>query len=159
MKHILAIGTALLAFALTGTIHAADDVKLKLEEGKVKAGEGVGTDLAGYDEIESRIFFYAPGEVEWTFKVETEGEYTLVVRASCDAAQNENAKFKLTVNGKAEEKETALKNTEAEDLSIRIKLKAGENKVGLAFTNDVYKEGEYDRNLYIHGATIKAGKK
>ncbi|MCD6051735.1 MAG: Ca-dependent carbohydrate-binding module xylan-binding, partial [Verrucomicrobia bacterium] len=47
---------------------------------------------------------------------------------------------------------------EAEEITVSVKLKAGENKLHVAFTNDTYKEGEYDRNMYIHAATIKAGK-
>jgi hypothetical protein len=137
-------------------VNAADDIKLKLTDAKIKGAEGVSADGVGYNDGEEKIFFYAPGDAAWTFKVETEGEYTLVVKASCDAAKNENAKFKLTVNGKTDEKDTALKNTEAEDIKVTIKLKAGENKLSIAFTNDEYKEGEYDRNLYIHAMTVKA---
>ena len=156
MKRFFTTTIGLLALCLATSAQAADDQKLELKDGKVKAGEGVGDELVGHDEGEGRIFFYAPGGVEWTFKVAEEGEYKLVLKASCDAAQNENAKFKLTVNGKADEKETTLKNTEAEEDTVTIKLKAGENKLHVAFTNDAYKEGEYDRNMYIHAATIKA---
>lgn len=28
-------------------------------------------------------------------------------------------------------------------------------KVKVAYTNDVYKEGEYDRNFYLHGVSLK----
>ncbi len=158
MKRFLKTTLALLVLCLAASSQAADAQKLELKDGQVKTGEGVSADLAGYDENEGRIFFYAPGAAEWTFKVEAEGEYTLTVKASCDAAQNENAKFKLTINGKVDEKETTLKNTEAEDVTLTIKLKAGENKLSIAFTNDVYKEGEYDRNMYIHAVSVKARK-
>jgi len=158
MKRFISslIATACLAWAASAP--AADDITLKLADAKVKPGEGVGEDLAGHNEGEEKIFFYAPGSAEWTFKVAEEGEYKLVLKASCDAAQNENAKFKLTVNGKADEKETTLKNTEPEEVTVTVKLKAGENKLNIAFTNDVYKEGEYDRNMYIHAATVKGEK-
>lgn len=158
MKRFLKTTMALVAVCMATSLQAADDQKLELKDGKIKTGEGVGSDLAGYDENESRIFFYAPAGVEFTFKVESEGEYKLVIKASCDAAQNENAKFKLTVNGKEDEKETTLKNTEAEDVTVTVKLKEGENKVKITFTNDVYKEGEFDRNMYIHAVTVKAKK-
>lgn len=153
MKRFL--GLSLLTVCLATSAFAADEVKLKLEDGKIKPAEGVGSDLAGYDEGESRIFFYAPAGAEWKFKVEKAGEYTLVVRASCDAAQDENAKFKLTINGKEDEKDTTLKSADQEDITLTVKLKEGENTLGLTFTNDAYKEGEYDRNLYLHGLTIK----
>ncbi|HEY1174190.1 MAG TPA: carbohydrate-binding domain-containing protein [Verrucomicrobiae bacterium] len=158
MKRFLRTTMVLVAVCLATTVQAADDQKLELKDGKVKTGEGVGEELAGYDEGEGRIFFYAPAGVEFTFKVAEEGEHKLVIKASCDAAQNENAKFKLTVNGKEDEKETTLKNTEAEEVTVTVKLKAGENKVKIFFTNDAYKEGEYDRNMYIHAVTVKAKK-
>jgi len=31
----------------------------------------------------------------------------------------------------------------------------GDHKLSIEFTNDVFKDGEYDRNLYVHGVTLK----
>ena len=33
--------------------------------------------------------------------------------------------------------------------------KAGERKLTIEFTNDAYKEGEYDRNFFVHAVTLK----
>jgi hypothetical protein len=30
--------------------------------------------------------------------------------------------------------------------------------LSIEFTNDEFKEGEYDRNLYVHGVTVKKSK-
>ncbi len=34
-------------------------------------------------------------------------------------------------------------------------IKAGEHKLAIQFTNDAYKENEYDRNLYIKTVSIR----
>lgn len=156
MKRFLSTFIVTAAVLVSVAAQAADDIKLKLTDAKVKPGEGVGEDLVGYNDGEEKIFFFAPGSAEWTFKVEKEGEYTLVVKASCDPAKNENAKFKLTINGKTDEKDTTLKSADPDEVKVTVKLKAGENKLSIAFTNDEYKENEYDRNMYVHGMTVKA---
>jgi len=38
------------------------------------------------------------------------------------------------------------------------KAQAGEHKLVVEYTNDVYKENEYDRNFYLHGVTVKPAK-
>ena len=35
------------------------------------------------------------------------------------------------------------------------KLTKGETTLSITYTNDVYKEGEYDRNLYLHAVSLK----
>ncbi|MEW6305146.1 MAG: carbohydrate-binding domain-containing protein [Verrucomicrobiota bacterium] len=149
--------TLLFATALTAAVNvtAADDIKLKLADSKVTPGQGVSSDLAGYNDGEEKIFFYAPGTAEWTFKVADDGEYTLLIKASCDPAQGMNAKFKVTLDGKAVGEEVTLTSEGEKEYKVVAKLKKGENKLGITFTNDVYKEGEYDRNLYLHGVTVK----
>ena len=64
-------------------------------------------------------------------------------------------KFKLAVDGKLIGKETELTVDDVKDYRFTAALKAGERKVSIEFTNDTYKENEYDRNLYIHGLTLK----
>jgi hypothetical protein len=67
---------------------------------------------------------------------------------------NVGAKFKLAVDGKPVGKET---ETEGEPKAYKFStpLKAGERRLAIEFTNDVYKEGEYDRNLYVHAVVLK----
>jgi hypothetical protein len=134
---------------------AAEDLKLKLADCKVKSGEGVAADLVGYNEGEEKIFFYGPGTGEWKVKIAEDGEYTILIKASCDPAQGMNAKFKVAVDGKDAGEEVKLTAESEKEYKVTAKLKAGEIKLGITFTNDVYKEGEYDRNLYLHGVTLK----
>ena len=47
-------------------------------------------------------------------------------------------------------KETSLKADEMKDYKFNVPLKKGEHKLSIAFTNDTYKEGEYDSNFYVH---------
>ena len=78
-----------------------------------------------------------------------------MIKASCDPAQNERAKFKVTLDGQEVGKETLLTADEEKEYKLPIKVKAGEHKLTIEYTNDVYKENEYDRNFYLHGVTLK----
>jgi hypothetical protein len=134
--------STLTAFCLlAATAQAADDVKLKLADAKFKLGEGTPSDLVGHNDGEGKIFYYAPG-----------------VSASCDPAQNVNANFKLAIDGKDVGEEVKLTSEGEKEYKLETKLAPGEHKLTITFTNDVYKEGEYDRNLYIHSVTLKVKK-
>jgi hypothetical protein len=111
--------------------------------------------LFGLNEDEGKLFYYSNGAAETTFKVAKEGDYDIVVKASCDSALNERAKFKLLIDGKEVGKETLLSADEPKEYTLKEKLKAGEHKLVVEYTNDIYKENEYDRNFYLHGVTIK----
>lgn len=111
-------------------------------------------ELFGYDEGESRAFFYTNGLGEVTFRIPADGEYEIVVTASCQAAKGENAKFKLRIDGAQVGPETQLKCEDAKDYAFKAPLKAGDRKIGTEFTNDMYKEGEYDLNFYLHGLKV-----
>ncbi len=135
---------------------AADDapVKVDLKAVKFKVPEGVAS-LFGYDEGEGRLFFYTNGPAEAAVKLPADGEYEVVIKASGDTAKNERAKFKVAVDGEAVGKETQLSADEAKDYKLTAKLKGGERKLTIEFTNDEFKEGEYDRNFYVHEVTLK----
>jgi hypothetical protein len=111
-------------------------------------------ELFGWDDGESRAFFYANGLGEVVVKVPADGEYEIVISASWQAAKGENAKFKLKVDGAPVGAETQLKSEETKDYSFTTTLKAGDRKIGTEFTNDAYKEGEYDLNFYLHGVKV-----
>jgi hypothetical protein len=112
--------------------------------------------LFGHNDDEGKLFFYSNGVAEGSVKLPADGEYEITVRASCDSAQNEKAKYKLTVGGElVGGKEQTLTEDGAKDYVLTAKLKGGDQTVAIEFTNDVYKEGEYDRNLYIHGVSFK----
>jgi hypothetical protein len=112
-------------------------------------------DLFGYDDGEGRLFFYTGGTGEATIKLPTDGDYEITIRASCDPALNERAKFKLTLDGQPAGVETLLTDDDQRDYKLTATAKAGEHKLGIEFTNDAYKENEYDRNLFVYAVTVK----
>lgn len=135
-----------------------DAIKLDLKAAKYKAAFEGGSELVGYNEGDEKAFFYTNGEVTLTAKVPATGEYTIVISASCQAALKENAKFNLNVDGKEISKDFTLKTEDQKDYEFTGKFKEGENKLVIAYTNDVYKENEYDRNFYVHSVTLKPKK-
>jgi hypothetical protein len=114
--------------------------------------------LFGYDENESKLFYYAGGPGETTVKLPADGDYVIVIKASCDPALGERAKFKVTLDGQPVGMETLLTDANEKEYTLTATAKAGDRKLVIEFTNDVYKENEYDRNLYIHGVTLKRAK-
>jgi hypothetical protein len=111
-------------------------------------------ELFGYDAGEDRLFFYTNGTGEAKVKVPDDGDYEIVVKASGDIALKEGAKFKLAVDGKQIGKETETTG-DPKEYKFSAPLKAGERKLSIEFTNDIFKEGEYDRNLFVHAVTLK----
>lgn len=112
-------------------------------------------DLFGYDDGEGRLFFYTQGLGETAVKLPADGEYQITVRASCDPALNERAKFKLTLDGQPVGTETLLTDDDQKDYTLSTSAKAGARKLGIEFTNDAYKENEYDRNLFVYSVTVR----
>jgi hypothetical protein len=112
-------------------------------------------DLFGYDDGEGRLFFYTGGLGETAVKLPADGEYQITVRASCDPALNERAKFKLTLDGQPVGTETLLTDDDQKDYTLSTSAKAGARKLGIEFTNDAYKENEYDRNLFVYSVTVR----
>jgi len=138
---------------------AADDAKpitIELKSFKFPTEQA---DLFGYNEGDEKLFLYTNGKVNAKVKVPAEGNYELVVKASGDKALNEGAKFKVAVDGKEVGKETETGDGEPKEYKFPVSLKAGEHELAIEFTNDVYKEGEYDRNLYIYAVTVTKSKK
>jgi hypothetical protein len=129
-------------------------ITIELKDFKFKVPEAVES-LFTYDENGERLSYYTNGAAEAVVKVPADGEYEIVVKAACDPAQDEKAKFKVTIDGVEVGKETLLTADEPKEYTITAKLKAGERKLAVAFTNDAYKENEYDRNFYVHGVTLK----
>ncbi len=130
-----------------------DTTPIKVDLSKVKWGEGP-AELFGHDDGESRLFYYANGTAEFAVKVPADGEYAIVVTASSQPAQNQHAKFKVTVDGQAVGAETSCTAEEAKEYAIAAKLAAGDRKVAVVFTNDIYKQDEYDRNFYLNGLRL-----
>lgn len=150
---------ALVVLALLATsAPAAEPVKADLKAFKWKAAFDGGADLGGYDEGENRFFLYTNGTATGEVTTPEDGEYTITVEASCSEAQKEFAKFKLTVGEVVVAKEHALTAEEAKKYTFTAKLKKGKHPVVIEFLNDVFKEGEYDRNLFLHAVTLEPKK-
>jgi len=66
---------------------------------QIQSPDGDGEPFRAYED-EGKLFYYSNGAAETTFKVAKEGDYEIVVKASCDSALNERAKYKLLIDGK-----------------------------------------------------------
>jgi hypothetical protein len=136
-----------------------DTISVDLKNFKFKGPKDAG-ELVGYNEGEGKLFYYVNGLAETTVKLPTDGDYEITIKASGDPALKERAKFKLTLDDKDVGKETELTADGEKDYTFNLeKAKAGEHKIGIEYTNDVYKENEYDRNFYVHGVTLKTKSK
>lgn len=147
MRRLL---TAAVAVFAAGTLAAAEPTEIKLTEFKVKAkNDGAAADLYGVNEGEGKIFMYVLAVATAEVEVKEDGAVKFLIEASGDEGKGK-AKFKLTIGGKAVEKEFALTQNEAKVYEFKADVKKGKQKVEIEFLNDDYKEGEYDCNLYIH---------
>jgi hypothetical protein len=149
------VGVALVFVpALPAADDAAKPLTVELKSFSFNAPKGK-EDLLKYDEGEEKLCFYINGTAEATVNVVTDGDYEIAMKASGDPALKEGAKFKVAVDGKQCGKETETSDREPKEYTFAMSLKAGEHKLTIQFTNDVYKEGEYDRNLYVHAVGLK----
>ena len=98
----------------------------------------------------------AAGRAEWEVSVKQRGKHRLAVIASCTEAKDGLAAFQVSVNGKATGKPITLKTTERDDYGADVELPKGRVKITVGFTNDLYSEGEYDRNLFVHKVILNA---
>lgn len=155
---VCAGGTILLILPFLA-IAADDEAKPLVVELKSFKFPEEKADLFGFNETDGKLFLYTNGKVTAKVNVPAEGDYEIIVKASGDKALNEGAKFKLAVGGKEIGKETETSDGEPKDYKFPATLKAGEQELAIEFTNDAYKEGEYDRNLYVHGVELKKAKK
>jgi hypothetical protein len=147
---------AVVLLAVAGTAVAADVITVELKDMKCKPADGI-TFAEGvqYVENESKIAFYTNGTATGQIKVPEDGEYTITIEMSCDEAQGEKAKMKLTVGGTVVKDKFDLTQTDAKKYPFTATLKKGDAKLVVEFLNDKYKENEYDLNLYVHSITIK----
>jgi hypothetical protein len=147
---------ALLVLACSlGAVIAADEVKVDLKEFKFKCKFETTADLGGYDQGESRFYFYSFGTATGDVTIPDDGEYKLIVEASCTEAMKEFAKFKLSVGDVVVAKEHACTGEEQKKYEFTAKLKKGKHPLAIEFLNDVYKDGEFDRNLFVYAVKIE----
>ena len=113
----------------------------------------------GYDDGAGRIFLYSVGAIVLPVKLTADGDYELAISAACDEADGQKAKFSVTINGQAVGDEVTCTTVDANEYVIKAPgLKAGDHKIAITFLNDIYKENEYDLNLYVHGVTVRPAK-
>ncbi len=117
--------------------------------------EPQGTVQGGYNADESRVYLWSNGHVEAPVRIAEGGEYEILLTASCQAALGEFAKFAVYVDGERVGEEVALASEEPRAVRVAGAIAAGDRKLALRFTNDAYKEGEYDRNLYFHKVELR----
>jgi hypothetical protein len=132
----------------------SDAIAVDLKSFKFKVKEEY-VNYFGIHPEEEKLFFYTNGNGEAAVKVPADGAYHIVIKASCVPALNERAKFKVSLDGQPVGKETLLSADDPKEYTLPATIKAGDRKLGIAFTNDAFKEGEYDRNLFIHAVNIK----
>jgi hypothetical protein len=148
--------TTLLCLVLATPLLAADTDPIKVDLRKFDCKvPNEQASLFGYDDGESRLFYYTKGLGEATVKLPADGDYEITIRASCDPALNERAKFKLTLDRQLVGMETLLADDDQKDYKLTATAKSGDHKLGIEFTNDAYKENEYDRNLFVYAVTVK----
>jgi hypothetical protein len=156
---LVTVNAVLAIFASMTVVNAAegDRVIVELRSFKFDVPQQQ-AELFGYNDGDDKLFFYAGGKGEAAVKLPMDGEYELVVRASGDSALNERPKFKVALDGKPVGMETLLTTDNEADYKLLLMAKAGEHKLSIEFTNDAYKENEYDRNFYVHRVTLVRAK-
>jgi len=140
-----------LAAALAAS--AADPIKLDLADFKLAPAKKGTDDLVKYEN--DSISFYANGTATAKLTVPADGDYVIVVDASCAAALKENAKFTLKVGDTVVKEKFELTTENQKEYKFDAKLTKGETTLSIAYVNDVYKENEYDRNLFLHGVRVE----
>jgi Ca-dependent carbohydrate-binding module xylan-binding len=143
---------ALAAVLALGVVIAAEPIKLDLKTFKGKAASD---DHAGYDENDNRLYLWSNGTLTGDVKVPEDGEYKLTLECSCTEADKELAKIKIKVGDTIVKEDFKLTTTDAKEYSFEVKLKKGDTKLVVEFTNDKYKENEYDLNFFLHAAKLE----
>jgi hypothetical protein len=113
-------------------------------------------ELFGFDDNEQRIFLYSSGTIDLPLKLSVDADYEIGIIGSCDEADGQKAKFTVAINGQVIGGEITCSVAESKEYVIKAPgLKAGDHKISVTFLNDLYKEGEYDLNFYVHAIKIR----
>jgi len=142
-----------LALILGVVAVAAEPIKLDLADFKLTSTAKSADDLVKYEN--DTISFYANGSASAKLNVPADGDYVIIVDASCQAALKENAKFTLKVGDTVIKEKFELTTEDKKEYKFDAKLTKGETTLSIAYVNDVYKEGEYDRNFFVHGVRVE----
>jgi hypothetical protein len=132
---------------------AAEPIQMDLGLFKLTSAAKGGDDLVKYEN--DTLNFYANGTATGKLTVPADGEYVIVIEASGNAALKENPKFTLKVGDAVVKEKFELTTEDKKEYEFEAKLTKGETTLSIAYVNDVYKENEYDRNLFVHGVKVK----
>jgi len=132
---------------------AADPIKVDLADFKLAPAKKGTEDLVKYEN--DTISFYANGTASAKLVVPADGNYVIVVDASCQAALKENARLTLKVGDTVVKEKFELTAETEKEYKFDAKLTKGETTLSIAYVNDAYKENEYDRNLFVHAVRIE----
>ena len=152
MSRTLIIGLVGLV-SLSTALVASEPIRLALVDFKFKADSEKAADLVKYDD--DKLCFYSIGTATTKLMIPADAEYTIVVEASGTEALKEKAKFTLKVGDKVVKEAFELTTEDRKEYKFAIKLTKGETTLSIRFTNDLYKENEYDRNLFVHEVRLE----
>ena len=145
--------SALLAVTVVmATAFAAEPTRLELADFKLAPTKKGTDELIKYDD--NKLNFYVNGTASSKLVVAADGEYTVVVEASCTEALKEKAKFTLKVGDKVVKENFELTTEDPKEYKFVAKLTKGTTTLAITYTNDIYKENEYDRNFFVHSVRI-----
>ena len=147
----------LLVLAVALPVGAAEPINMDLALFKLAPAPKVSDELVKYEN--EAINFYANGTAVGKLTVPADGEYVIVIEASGPGALKENPKFTLKVGETAVKDKFELTTDDRKEYRFDAKLTRGETTLSIAFTNDTYKENEYDRNLFVHAVRVEMKKK
>ena len=134
---------------------ASEAIKIELKDFKLKSASPDFADGVALNEGDGKIGFYTEGTAIAAVKIPEDGEYNIVIEASCDEAEKIKAKMTVKVGDDVVKDDFELKQVDAKEYTFAAKLKKGEFKLSIAFTNDAFEEGKFDRNLYIHKVKLE----
>ncbi len=137
---------------------AADAISIELKDFKLKSDYDNNPEGVTLNEGDGKIAFYSNGTAVATVKIAEDGEYNILIEASCDAAEKKNAAMTVKVGDEVVKEKFELATVDAKEYPFKVKLKKGDVKLSIAFTNDVYKENEFDRNMYVHKVKVELKK-
>lgn len=115
----------------------------------LSAIEPVGT-IPYFRKDDQEISLVAGGTVEAHFQCATEGRYSVLIRGRSTPAQGQFGIASVAVDGQKIGDAEIKTSFDGSFLVGEIQLSQGKHRVAIAFTNDLYRDGE-DRNLYIKG--------
>jgi len=156
MEKYLAAAEKILERAIV--VHDPNQVTSKRQEAKQF---GKKTEFGQYHPDRKVYGFFSNGEIETEFDFASGGDYAIFLRAWGDQAGDEPCKMVVRLDGK-QVYEFQVRALERRPITYetKVSVEKGRHKLGIAFTNDYFKEATkdtpaHDRNLYVEYLEIK----